>query len=157
MSDSSNLVIKDQSWSASDNFRSTSRDWTLPMHTYLGPGTDVLSNLEKQIVPKDQADLLALEHDFDYITAKSVEDIAAADLKFRDNATDLESIIAGKLLQLKSFYGLDKSFVGDGLTTDLKDYYQSKMDDVNFSYNVEKDIKSKGHNFYRNGWFSNEN
>lgn len=83
----------------------------LPGHNWLGPGTDVKTNLLYEVQPVDIDDRIARQHDIDYNHAKTREDIILADSKMvtalqnaREHglidddfgATLAEYIIAGK-------------------------------------------------------------
>jgi len=77
-------------------------DMTLPGHNYMGPGTKFLSNIHNKTLPVDEADYLSMMHDYAYTKAKNQEDLIEADMKFQENAKDLESNIAAKILRIKA-------------------------------------------------------
>lgn len=87
-------------------------DLTLPGHNYLGPGTDIINNLHEGVAPTDDADLLAMQHDYDYLNITTESDIIRADNNFLSNAGDTESVLSGALLALKTVLNLNDIFLG---------------------------------------------
>lgn len=79
-----------------------SPDLTLPGHNYLGPGTKFVTNLVSGLLPTDDADYLAMHHDYQYVMAESPSDIYQADRDFLSEASDVESILSGTLLATKA-------------------------------------------------------
>lgn len=78
------------------------RDYTLPGHSYMGPGTKVITNLLNNLKPTDDVDKAAFEHDIDYVMAEDYEDIIAADDRFAQNAPGVEGYLASKLIGVKN-------------------------------------------------------
>jgi len=83
----------------------------VPFHNWMGPNTNVPKQLIDQVEPVDGADLLSLEHDFNYYKAKTVEDIRKADQIFYEKSTNLEQELASMALMIKSTLGFDSGFV----------------------------------------------
>jgi hypothetical protein len=108
------------------NITNVPNNYTLPGHNYLGPGTDVEYNLTHDVIPTDDADFLAMQHDFSYLTAKTVLDIEKADENFVGN--DFEGKISSVLLKIKSALGYDQSFIND--TSLSQDYIKVLEEDL---------------------------
>lgn len=80
------------------------RDFTLPGHSYMGPGTRVVTNLVNDVKPTDYMDTISLEHDIDYVFAETMADIREADKLYGDQAKGLEGLLAHKALETKNAY-----------------------------------------------------
>lgn len=106
-------------------------DYTIPGHNYMGPGTKIISNLNNEIDPVDEADFLSLKHDVDYALAEKEFDIINADLEFLANARDWESYAGGSALIAKDLLGFTDYFVGNPNYSDRdKELIKMKMDRV---------------------------
>lgn len=110
-------------------------DLTLPRHNYIGPGTKVIDKIMSGVMPVDKADLLSMQHDFDYLLANNEKDIRQADVKFYSQSNDLESVAASLALELKHQIGFDPMFVNDKRLTTLEiQRLQNMLDKLKYDY-----------------------
>jgi len=72
---------------------------TIPFHKYAGPGTNVIDNLIKGVVPTDYNDELSMYHDIEYL--KNSETTGADSIMIRDTSNDLEGVLTAGVLGLK--------------------------------------------------------
>ncbi len=100
----------------------------IPSHNYMGDGTDVVTSLQNDIYPVDQADYLSLTHDWKYLLAKDQWEITTADIQFLQHARSPEAALAGSLLLAKSALGINDAFVENANLTDFQ------RDKLNYHY-----------------------
>lgn len=79
-----------------------SLDLTLPGYNYLGPGTKVIHNYINNVLPVDQLDKIAYEHDWDYLVAENTNEILTADKKFNTKALYNGSLITPLMINIKN-------------------------------------------------------
>lgn len=100
----------------------SSIDLTLFRHNYMGPGTDVVANVENSLKPTDYADKLSLKHDLRYALSNLQSERIEADYDFIGDINEynkqspidrLEANIAAKALKIKADSGID--FFGQNL------------------------------------------
>jgi len=108
----------------------------LPGHNYAGPFTDLIDNLIREVIPVDDADFIAMEHDYDYLMANNVNDVYAADIKFANNAQDFESKTLGAILLAKHELGGDNIFWSreDRITEKQKQHISKQFHKVKSLY-----------------------
>lgn len=106
-------------------------DLTLPGHNYLGPGTKIINNLNKGIVPTDNADKLALQHDIDYLLANDGYEIISADINYLKNVVDSEGLGAGMMLMVKDILGFTDVFLSnDNIDDNTRRIIETKRDRI---------------------------
>lgn len=128
-------------------------DFTLPGHNYLGPGTDIIGNLHRGVLPTDDADLLALNHDFEYLMANNTADIQRADIEFLANSSNAESVLSGLALSAKSLVGLDPLFLGDEQPSNFEKILLAKQKEAIVEHYQNEKTKMNLNDFLNNYTF----
>lgn len=94
-------------------------DMTLPTFNYLGPGTHVVNNILNGVLPVSETDSYALQHDYDYLSATSLQDVYEADNSFGlkndiiggfNPPNNALTTLARTILKLKNDIGLTEKF-----------------------------------------------
>jgi len=89
-------------------------DFTLPGYNYLGPGTHIQELLINNMKPTTELDRRAFDHDFEYLTAKSEDDIISADHNMIGKlGFDPLSDLIDTALGAKHAFGMDASFLSN--------------------------------------------
>lgn len=117
----------------------TTGDYTLPYNNYVGPGTNVVKNLIEGVVPASHNDLIALEHDVDYLLAENSRDIETADRKFKDRVKGIDGSVYSLMIDLKEKLGLNHRFIGGKkLTSKERYFYMDRLNDIKNIYHNRK-------------------
>lgn len=74
----------------------------MPDHNYMGPGTDIATQIERHVMPVDYDDIISLYHDVDYSRATSMSDIVEAD----KNMLNRLDVSLGRIMPIADHNGI---------------------------------------------------
>ena len=91
-----------------------SYDLTMPGHNYLGPGTKLVTNLVSGNLPTDYNDLVAMQHDYQYVMAADLSDIQMADSEFIKDTAGFEGMLTATAMAGKVLMNEANALIGAG-------------------------------------------
>lgn len=99
-------------------------DFTMPGFNYLGPGTPIQDHLYNAVKPTSELDREAFNHDFEYLTAQSVDDLLKADQRMITAIGHHNPIgqVINEAFNVKNFFGLNDSFLSNLSDTERELY-----------------------------------